>query len=64
MSMWYHSRTVSPVASAALSVPLTPGDVSSVVLPVGKVPCTMPTSSAMPVTSAVVVLAVKSTVAV
>ena len=59
-----YTRAASPFAHAALGVPLTPGQVSSVVLPVGKVPVTMPTSSEMPVTSAVVDEAVKSTVAV
>ncbi len=38
-------RTVSPAASAALSVPLSVGVVSSVVLPLGRLPCTVPTSS-------------------
>ena len=38
-------RTVSPAASAALSVPLSTGVVSSVGTPLPKLPTMMPTSS-------------------
>jgi hypothetical protein len=58
------TRTVSPVARAAEMVPLMVREVSSVVAPEATVPVTMPTSSVMAVTSAVVVGAVVSTVRV
>ncbi len=39
-------RTTSPVPSGALSVPFSVGVVSSVVVPLPKLPCTVPASSA------------------
>ncbi len=38
-------RTASPVPSAALSVPVSVGVVSSVLVPLPKLPCSVPTSS-------------------
>ena len=54
-------RTLSPWASAALRVPLTPSWVSSVTPPLATVPVITPTLSTMAVTAAVVAGASVST---
>ena len=59
-----YTRAVSPVASAALRVPLVLSEVSSVVVPDATVPWMKPTLSVMAVTVPVVVGATVSTVAV
>ncbi len=54
-------RITSPAPRGALSVPVSVGVVSSVVVPLPKVPCTMPTLSTKPPMLAVCVGAVVST---